>query len=89
MFGQWPQTIAHVPGSQSGPSCLQYNLQQCAPAILHPDELPKQWRKDVAVAPDEESLARIVADYIAGMTDRFAIQEHGRLFGATAQTCGT
>jgi len=57
--------------------------------LAHPDELPKQWRKDVAVAPDEESLARIVADYIAGMTDRFAIQEHGRLFGATAQTCGT
>jgi dGTPase len=26
-------------------------------------------------------LARIVADYIAGMTDRFAIQEHKRLIG--------
>ncbi|WP_137917808.1 deoxyguanosinetriphosphate triphosphohydrolase [Hydrogenophaga sp. 2FB] len=27
-------------------------------------------------------LARAVADYIAGMTDRFAIREHERLFGA-------
>jgi dGTPase len=46
-----------------------------------PDELPKQWRKDVAEAQDETALARIVADYIAGMTDRFAIQEHARLCG--------
>ena len=45
------------------------------------DELPKQWRKDVADAPDQTALARIVSDYIAGMTDRFAIQEHKRLIG--------
>ena len=51
--------------------------------MANPDELPKQWRKDVADARDTTSLARIVADYIAGMTDRFAIQEHGRLIGGT------
>ncbi|MDE0851024.1 deoxyguanosinetriphosphate triphosphohydrolase, partial [Yoonia sp.] len=44
--------------------------------IENPQELPKQWRKDVDAAPDHVALARIVADYIAGMTDRFAIQEH-------------
>ena len=27
-----------------------------------------------------EPLARVVADYIAGMTDRYALQEHGKLF---------
>ena len=43
-----------------------------------PDLLPKQWRKDVETAEGETGLARIVADYIAGMTDRFAIQCHGR-----------
>ena len=32
---------------------------------------------------DEAHLARRVADYIAGMTDRFAIQEHQRLFDQT------
>ena len=26
------------------------------------------------------ALARVVLDYVAGMTDRFAIQEHARLF---------
>ncbi len=53
------------------------------PLFMHePDLLPKQWRKDVAAAEGETALARIVADYIAGMTDRFAIQEHARLTGS-------
>ena len=52
------------------------------------DELPKQWRKDVADAPDRITLARIVADYIAGMTDRFAIQEHKRLIGGAEVPAG-
>ena len=50
--------------------------------IANPEELPKQWRKDVAEAGNETALARIVADYISGMTDRFAIQEHARLTGS-------
>ena len=45
------------------------------------DLLPKQWRKDVEDAQGETDLARIVLDYIAGMTDRFAIEEHRRLIG--------
>lgn len=55
----------------------------------NPQELPKQWRKDVDAAPDQITLARIVADYIAGMTDRFAIQEHGRLLGGVSGLKGT
>ena len=51
--------------------------------MAQPDLLPKQWRKDVAAAADEVTLARLVSDYIAGMTDRFAMQEHSRLIGAT------
>ncbi|GIT90443.1 deoxyguanosinetriphosphate triphosphohydrolase-like protein [Jannaschia pagri] len=49
--------------------------------MANPDDLPKQWRKDVAEVRDEVELARIVCDYIAGMTDRFAIQQHERLLG--------
>ncbi|MGI9395356.1 MAG: deoxyguanosinetriphosphate triphosphohydrolase [Boseongicola sp.] len=44
----------------------------------HPENLPKQWRKDVEEAEGAAALARIVSDYIAGMTDRFAIQCHER-----------
>lgn len=50
------------------------------------DLLPKQWRKDVEEARDEAgdetALARIVLDYIAGMTDRFALQQHNVLLGS-------
>jgi dGTPase len=50
--------------------------------MREPQLLPKQWRKDVEEAQDHQALARIVADYIAGMTDRFALQEHNRLLGS-------
>jgi len=50
--------------------------------MAHPENLPKQWRKDVSEVRSEEQLARLVADYISGMTDRFAIQEHARLTGS-------
>jgi dGTPase len=51
--------------------------------MAHPDELPKQWRHDVeAGAGDETALARIVCDYISGMTDRFALQTHAKIFGS-------
>ncbi|OWU81402.1 deoxyguanosinetriphosphate triphosphohydrolase [Phaeobacter sp. 22II1-1F12B] len=49
--------------------------------MAHPELLPKQWRKDVEEARGETELARIVMDYVAGMTDRFALQEHARLLG--------
>jgi len=43
--------------------------------------LPKRWQSNVAQAEDEATLARLVADYIAGMTDRFALQQHAKLTG--------
>ncbi|MCG6883406.1 MAG: deoxyguanosinetriphosphate triphosphohydrolase [Silicimonas sp.] len=49
--------------------------------LNHPENLPKQWRKDVEEVASEVALARIVSDYIAGMTDRFAIQCHERFIG--------
>ncbi|MCU0904861.1 MAG: deoxyguanosinetriphosphate triphosphohydrolase [Tabrizicola sp.] len=50
--------------------------------LRQPDLLPPEWQGDIRAARDETMLARVVADYVAGMTDRFAIQEHTRLFGA-------
>ncbi len=49
--------------------------------IRRTDLLPEQWRRDVQAAEGETAMARIVVDYISGMTDRFALQEHGRLCG--------
>ena len=50
-----------------------------------PALLPEEWHPDVARAKDQRDLARIVLDYVAGMTDRFAIQEHERLFEQAEQ----
>lgn len=47
-----------------------------------PDLLPGEWGLEVADAHGDTELARIVLDYVAGMTDRFAIQEHERLCGS-------
>ncbi|HEY8617367.1 deoxyguanosinetriphosphate triphosphohydrolase [Phenylobacterium sp.] len=44
-----------------------------------PDVLPADWGER-AKARDEAGRARVVCDYIAGMTDRFAIEEHRKLF---------
>lgn len=52
--------------------------------LAEPDCLPCEWR-DEAAGRSAERRARVVADYIAGMTDRYALDEHRRLFdpGAT------
>ena len=47
-----------------------------------PALMPEEWQADLP-GEDEPRLARRVADYIAGMTDRYAILEHQRLFDVT------
>jgi dGTPase len=57
--------------------------------VAQPDLLPPDWSNSIAGAgTDRTMLARIVADYIAGMTDRFALQEHERLIGGTPRAGG-
>lgn len=46
----------------------------------NPRLLPPQSHAETVTAQDDAGRARIVADYIAGMTDRFAIDEWERLF---------
>ncbi len=47
--------------------------------IAEPETLPPQWRGSKGA--DTGERARAVCDYIAGMTDRYAMREHHRLFG--------
>jgi len=47
--------------------------------VREPGCLPNDWQKKVKAA-DEETTAQTVADFIGGMTDRFALDEHRRLF---------
>jgi dGTPase len=45
--------------------------------VLNPAQLPPKFR-DLST---KEGAPRAIADYLAGMTDRFAYEEHARLIG--------
>jgi dGTPase len=47
--------------------------------MADPGVLPDSWRAACAAARAPQDRARVVADYIAGMTDRFALEEHRHL----------
>ena len=54
--------------------------------LTAPHLMPEEWAIAAANAGgDEKRRARLVCDYIAGMTDLFAIAEHRRLFGKTPE----
>jgi dGTPase len=50
--------------------------------LREPSAMPAAWHA-AARGLDERRLARLIADFVAGMTDRYAIGEHRRLFDAT------
>jgi dGTPase len=53
--------------------------------MAEPERLPAEWQRQLA-GRDPAGTARLVADYIAGMTDRFALNEHHRLFESDPQS---
>ncbi|MDF3413930.1 deoxyguanosinetriphosphate triphosphohydrolase [Sulfitobacter sp. M57] len=61
-------------------------VEELFPLFLEqPELLPRDWAKEIEMAAqDRTTLARMVCDYIAGMTDRFAYAEHARLIGKGA-----
>jgi dGTPase len=52
-----------------------------------PELMPAEWaaRAITRGVEDESKMARVVCDYIAGMTDRYALAEHQRLFDVTPE----
>jgi dGTPase len=48
-------------------------------------EEPRQLPTEIQARLGQETPERVVCDYIAGMTDRFAIQEHHKLFDPAAR----
>lgn len=47
--------------------------------LKEPRQMPQNWREDSAT-DDRSQFARQVCDFIAGMTDRYALDQHKRLF---------
>jgi dGTPase len=52
--------------------------------LAHPATLPEEWGQGLAGA-SEASKQRRIADFIAGMTDNFAIAEYARYFDSTPE----
>jgi dGTPase len=66
----------------AGAEAIVGDLFRC---YLHDDtQMPELWRM-AAARLDQPSRARVIADFVAGMTDRYAIAEHRRLFDATPE----
>jgi dGTPase len=53
--------------------------------VEEPECLPTEWRRKTH-GPGTVATAQLVADYVAGMTDRYALDEHRRLFDVQART---
>jgi dGTPase len=51
---------------------------------MRPQDLPPEWTKGLT-GLDDAHRARHIADFIAGMTDRYALAEHTRLFDSTPE----
>ena len=47
-----------------------------------PGDLPAEWVEGTERETEDERISRI-GNFIAGMTDRFALMEHQRLFDST------
>ena len=48
-----------------------------------PEHMPAEWAQ--CEAGDENARLRRIGDFIAGMTDRYALVEHARLFDSTPE----
>jgi dGTPase len=69
--------IMRIMGDAEGVVCDLF-----ARYAAHPEDIPADWAQTAEAG--EEGLRRI-ADFIAGMTDRYALVEHARLFPSTPE----
>src|SRR5215510_3204476 len=52
--------------------------------LEQPDDMPAEWAQ-IVDRGDATARSRHIADFIAGMTDRYALTEHARLFDSTPE----
>jgi dGTPase len=72
MYRHWRQKRMHLKARRL--TAELFSLFHVEPGLL-----PDDWRARAGEAPGTPRAAAIIADYIAGMTDRFAMDEHARL----------
>jgi dGTPase len=52
--------------------------------LEQPNDMPAEWAQ-IVDSDDAAARSRHIADFIAGMTDRYALMEHARLFDSTPE----
>jgi len=75
------QLYRHPQVMQTMGQAKQVVRELFAAYLVSPHEMQARFMARVVDIDDTRSTARVVADYIAGMTDRFAAREHERLTG--------
>jgi dGTPase len=73
------ERVARIMAEAESVVCNLFDRYAASPA-----ELPAEWAHGVE-AGDEDARLRRIADFIAGMTDRYALIEHARLFDSTPE----
>jgi dGTPase len=71
--------IMRIMGDAEGLVCALF-----ARYLDRPDDMPAEWAQ-VVDGGDAAARSRHIADFIAGMTDRYALMEHARLFDSTPE----
>jgi dGTPase len=51
--------------------------------LAEPALMPQSWHQSAGAGASERARAAVVSDFVAGMTDRYAIAQHRHLFDAT------
>jgi dGTPase len=72
MYRHWRQQRMHTKARRL--TGILFDLFHANPGLL-----PDDWRARAGEAPLTPKAATVVMDYIAGMTDRYAMDEHARL----------
>jgi dGTPase len=71
--------IMRIMGDAEGLVCALF-----ARYLDRPDDMPAEWAQ-IVDSGDAAARSRHIADFIAGMTDRYALMEHARLFDSTPE----
>ena len=74
----WDHLYHHYRVVRMGDKAKRFISELFTAYLEHPDQLPNTTRLRIA---DGEEPARVICDYIAGMTDRYCQQEYQKLFG--------
>ena len=51
--------------------------------LANPACLPEEWQ----ARAEQQDISEVIIDYIAGMTDRYAIEEHRKIFDLKEFNC--